>query len=46
MWGERDLKNNKYRLIINNLRVKDENYGDKTEYNVSVNAERDIPKYD
>ena len=46
MWVERDLKNNKYRLIINNLRVKDENYGDKTEYTVSVNAERDIPKYD
>ena len=46
MWVERDLKNNKYKLIINNLRVKDENYGDKTEYTVSVNAERDIPKYD
>lgn len=46
MWVESDLKNKKYRLIINNLRVKDENYGDKTEYTVSVNAERDIPKYD
>ena len=46
MWVESDLKNKKYRLIINNLRVKDENYGDKTEYTVSVNAERDFPKYD
>lgn len=45
MWVEKDLKNKKYRLIINNLRVKDENYGDKTEYTVSVNAERDFPKY-
>ena len=43
---ESDLKNKKYRLIINNLRVKDENYGDKTEYTVSVNAETDFPKYD
>lgn len=46
MWVESDLKNKKYRLIINNLRVKDENYGDKTEYTVSVNAETDFPKYD
>ena len=46
MWVEKDLKNKKYRLIINNLRVKDENYGDKTEYTVSVNAETDFPKYD